>query len=177
MKECAFTIVAKNYIGLAQILGQSLRQHYPETDFRIYVADEFKEKPASLPAEVSIAKEVLRHLSKEQWTNMTFKYDLTEFCTAIKPFCFSHVFEDGYEKAYYFDPDIYIFSSIKPISEALDSHSMALTPQVVGIHTHYTGEHPEWAMNVNGIFNLGFCGIKNETGKRIISIISTVYTY
>lgn len=170
MKECAFTIVAKNYIGLAQILGQSLRQHYPETDFRIYVADEFKEKPASLPAEVSIAKEVLRHLSKEQWTNMTFKYDLTEFCTAIKPFCFSHVFEDGYEKAYYFDPDIYIFSSIKPISEALDSHSMALTPQVVGIHTHYTGEHPEWAMNVNGIFNLGFCGIKNdEWGSRVVT--------
>ena len=169
MKECAFTIVAKNYIGLAKILEQSLHQRNPGTEFRIYVADEFKEEPVTLPSEVIIAKDVLNGLTEEQWTDMSFKYDLTEFCTAIKPFCFEHIFADGYEKAYYFDPDIYVFSSIQPISETLDSHSMALTPQIVGIHTHYTGEHPEWAMNVNGIFNLGFCAIRNdEWGNRVI---------
>lgn len=169
MRECAFTIVAKNYIGLAKILGQSLHQHNPETDFRIYVADEFAERPAMLPSEVIIARDVLNGLSEEQWTNMAFKYDLTEFCTAIKPFCFEHIFADGYEKAYYFDPDIYVFSSIRLITEALDNHSLALTPQVIGIHTQYTGEHPEWAMNVNGIFNLGFCGIRNdEWGHHVI---------
>jgi hypothetical protein len=170
MRECAFTIVAKNYIGLAQILGQSLLQHQPETDFRIYVADEFAEIPATLPSNAIIAKNVLKGLTEKEWTDMTFKYDLTEFCTAIKPFCFEHIFDDGYDKAYYFDPDIYIFSSLKDISEALDSHTMVLTPQVVGIHTHYTGEHPEWAMNVNGIFNLGFCGIRNdEWGRHIVA--------
>ena len=169
MKECAFTIVAKNYIGLAKILEQSLHQHDVGTDFRIYVADEFKEKFVTLPSEVLIAKDVLNGLTEEQWTDMSFKYDLTEFCTAIKPFCFEHVFADGYEKAYYFDPDIYVFSSIQPISKTLDSHSMALTPQIAGIHTHYTGEHPEWAMNVNGIFNLGFCAIRNdEWGNHVI---------
>lgn len=169
MKECAFTIVAKNYIGLAKILGQSLCQYNPKTDFRIYVADEFKAKTATLPSEVIIAKDVLKELTEEQWTEMSFKYDLTEFCTAIKPFCFEHVFTDGYDKAYYFDPDIYIFSSIESISNALDTHSVTLTPQIAGIHPHYTGEHPEWAMNVNGIFNLGFCGIRNnEWGNRII---------
>lgn len=170
MKECAFTIVAKNYIGLAQILGQSLHAHNPNTDFRIYVADEFAERPAVLPPEVLIAKDMLSGLTQDQWTDMSFKYDLTEFCTAIKPFCFSHVFADGYGKAYYFDPDIYIFSSLQSISESLDSHSMVLTPQVVGIHTHYSGEHPEWAMNVNGIFNLGFCAIRNdEWGRHIVA--------
>lgn len=169
MKECAFTIVAKNYIGLAKILGRSLYQYNPKTDFRIYVADEFTAKTATLPSEVIIAKDVLKGLTAEQWTEMSFKYDLTEFCTAIKPFCFEHVFADGYGKAYYFDPDIYIFSSIESISKALDAHSVTLTPQIVGIHPHYTGEHPEWAMNVNGIFNLGFCGIRNnEWGNRII---------
>ena len=101
MRECAFTIVAKNYIGLAKILGQSLHQHNPETDFRIYVVDEFAERPAMLPSEVIIARDVLNGLSEEQWTDMAFKYDLTEFCTAIKPFCFEHIFADGYEKAHY----------------------------------------------------------------------------
>lgn len=170
MKECAFTIVAKNYIGLAQILGQSLQRQNPAIDFRIYVADEISsDSNAMLPPNVVIAKTALKNLSDSQWTDMAFKYDLTEFCTAIKPFCFEHVFADGFEKAYYFDPDIYVFSSISPISEALDQHSMALTPQVAGIHVNFTGEHPEWAMNVNGIFNLGFCGIRNDDwGRHIV---------
>ena len=169
MKECAFTIVAKNYIGLAQILGQSLQRQNPATDFRIYVADEMPDGNATLPPNAIIARTALKNLSDSQWTDMAFKYDLTEFCTAIKPFCFEHVFADGFEKAYYFDPDIYVFSSISPISEALDQHSMALTPQVAGIHVNFTGEHPEWAMNVNGIFNLGFCGIRNDDwGRHIV---------
>ena len=169
MKQCAFTIVAKNYIGLGQILGQSLHRHNPEIDFQIFVSDEFKAKPDHLPQNVIIAKSVLKQLSEEEWTDMAFKYDLTEFCTSIKPFCFEYLFSLGYEKAYYFDPDIYVFSSIESISQSLDSHSVALTPQIAGIHANYTGEHPEWAMNVNGIFNLGFCGIRNnDWGNRVV---------
>lgn len=168
MKQCAFTIVAKNYIGLGQILGKSLRAHNPEIDFRIYVADEFEQIPDNLPGDVVMAKDVIKDISKEQWTDMTFKYDLTEFCTSIKPFCFEHVFDDGFDKAYYFDPDIYMFSSIDEISSSLDNHSMTLTPQIAGIHTNYTGEHPEWAMNVNGIFNLGFCGIRNNQWGNLV---------
>ena len=169
MQECAFTIVAKNYIGLGQILGLSLRKHNPNIDFRIFVADEFTEQPAILPKEVVMAKQVLKDLSEAQWTDMAFKYDLTEFCTALKPFCFDHLLTEGYEKAYYFDPDIFIFASIKDITESLNTHSMTLTPQIAGIHVNYTGEHPEWALNVNGIFNLGFCGIRNDQwGHKVI---------
>lgn len=170
MKSIAFTIVAKNYIGLGQILGLSLKRHNPEVDFRIYVADEFNDIPKNIPHNVVIAKDVVKGINAEQWHDMAFKYDLTEFCTSLKPFCFCDVLANGYDKAFYFDPDIFIFSTIKPLIDTLDNHSMTLTPQIAGIHTHYTGEHPEWAMNVNGIFNLGFCGIKNdEWGKRIVN--------
>lgn len=168
-KQCAFTIVAKNYIGLGQILGKSLRRHNPEMDYFIFVSDEFEQQPDTLPKEVVMAKDVLKGISSSQWIDMAFKYDLTEFCTAIKPFCFEYIFSLGYEKSFYFDPDIYIFSSIEAISNALDEHTMTLTPQIAGIHPDYRGEHPEWAMNVNGIFNLGFCGIRNDDlGKRVV---------
>lgn len=101
---------------------------------------------------------------------MTFKYDLTEFCTSIKPACFQWIFNKGYEYAIYMDPDIYVFSSLDIIYKKLSLYDIALTPQIAGIHTNYTGEHPEWAMNVNGIFNLGFCGMRNtEISQTVLA--------
>lgn len=158
MNICSFTIVAKNYIGLAHILERSLCANNTEVDFHIFVADEIGDSN-HLPPNVHVCKWLLGY-SEEQWTDMSFKYDLTEFCTAIKPACFQYLFSSGYDKVVYFDPDIYVFSSVKIIYETLNNYAVTLTPQIAGIHVNYNGEHPEWAMNVNGIFNLGFCGMK-----------------
>ncbi len=160
MNKCIFTIVAKNYIGLGQILEQSVRDHHEDIDFYIFVADEFTAVPVDLNNNIIIAKSCLGYTDSE-WTDMSFKYDLTEFCTAIKPACFQHLFEKGYDAVVYLDPDIYVFSPLTYIFDKLENYDIALTPQIAGIHIHYTGEHPEWAMNVNGIFNLGFCGMKS----------------
>jgi len=169
MNICAFTIVAKNYIGLARILGHSLYKVNPDINFKIFVADEFPQNVKSLPDNVVISRKVLDY-SSEEWTDMSFKYDLTEFCTSIKPGVFKYLFAQGYDKVLYFDPDIYIFSSINTILQRLEDYDIVLTPQIAGIHIDYTGEHPEWAMNVNGIFNLGFCGMRKSliTDKIIL---------
>lgn len=158
-KDCIFTIVAKNYIGLAQILGNSIKQHNNDIDFYIVVADEFQQEGITLPANTIIAKNVLDY-SEDEWVDMTFKYTLTEFCTAIKPATFQHFFNNGYERIIFFDPDIYVFSSLSAIFNALESHEMVLTPHVAGIHPCYQGED-EWAICVTGIFNLGFCAVSN----------------
>lgn len=161
METCAFTIVAKNYIGLAMILGKSLTKHNPNIAFKIVVADEINSEVKGLPNNLMIAKEELGY-SSDVWRNMSFKYNLTEFCTAIKPAAFQRMFKDGFKKAIYFDPDIFIFSDISSILHSLDKFDVVLTPQIAGVHIEYTGEHPEWAMNVNGIFNLGFCGMSSS---------------
>lgn len=168
MKKCTFTIVAKNYIGLAQILQKSVLRVNGDIDFFIFVADEL---PRGLGVEdnVLVAREVL-DIASDVWTDMSFKYDLTEFCTSIKPACFEYVFARGYEKAVYFDPDIFVFSSLNKIYDILDGYVMALTPQIAGVHVDYISEHPEWAMNVNGIFNLGFCAMRKC--DRIANIIA-----
>lgn len=160
MKKCIFTIVAKNYIGLGEILGSSIARFHDDVDFRIFVADEFDTQPSQLPDNVIVTRNLLGY-SNDEWEDMAFKYDLTEFCTAIKPACFQYVFEQGYDRALYMDPDTFAFASLQPIFQVLDTYDVALTPQIARIHIHYTGEHPEWAMNVNGIFNLGFCGMAN----------------
>lgn len=163
---CVFTIVAKNYIGLARILGETLHRHDPGVDFRIFVADEF-EPGEKIPNDVIVAHNALGY-QPEQWRDMSFKYDLTEFCTSIKPAAFQKLFADGYERVIYFDPDIYIYSSVRKIFELLATKDFVLTPQIDGIHTHYAGEHPEWHMNVNGIFNLGFCGVRRSAQSELL---------
>lgn len=168
-KVCAFTIVAKNYIGLGLILGKSLTMFNPEIDFRIIVADEFDALPSNIPKEVVFAKDFLGW-DEDKWNRMTFQYDLTQFCTSIKPGCILYFMNLGYEKVLYFDPDIFFFSPITEIIDKLDNAKIVLTPQIARVHINYKGEHPEWAMNCNGIYNLGFGGFKNS--PTVISILN-----
>ena len=169
-QNCAFTIVAKNYIGLGEILGKTLHKHNPDVDFKIIVADEFgQNENVELPDNVIISRSILPY-SDAEWRDMTFKYNLTELCTAIKPAGFKYLFNTGYERVVYFDPDIFIFSSVSEIFNHLRCKDFILTPQVDGVHMRYEGEHPEWLMNVNGIFNLGFGGIRKS--DKTMAILS-----
>ena len=138
MRNIAFTICAKNYIGLAQVLEKSIKNNNPEIEFYIFVADEFEEEQL-LPNNVLIAREVL-DISDDEWNQMTFKYDLTEFCTSIKPTCFKYVFEECKpDKCIYFDPDIFVFSSLDNIYEQLNNYSIILTPHITTLEINYSG--------------------------------------
>lgn len=163
MKNCVFTIVAKNYIGVAQILEQSLKINNPDTDFFIFVADEFDSSfEGQLRENIIISREKL-DIAASIWTDMSFKYDLTEFCTAIKPSCYKYLLENTeYEKIIFLDPDIYIFSSFDPIFDMLETHSIVLTPHLSIIRNTYKGEISESGLMGTGVFNLGFCGIRRS---------------
>ena len=106
-KNCIFTICAKNYIGLAQTLEKSVKKYNNNVDFYIIVADEFnREEKTILGNNIFIAKEIL-NIDETLWINMSFKYNLTEFCTCIKPFTIEYFFtQKGYETVCYLDPDI-----------------------------------------------------------------------
>jgi hypothetical protein len=171
-KNVVFTIVAKNYIGLAQILEESLKEKNPGTDFFIIVADDFSDSfdVEKLPSNILFARKEL-NISTQQWLDMSFKYDLTEFCTSIKPASFSFFIEKTeYEKIIYLDPDIYIYSSLNPIYGMLESHSIVLTPHITTIQDTFQGDRSESGLMSTGVFNLGFCGIKrSDSAKKMIS--------
>lgn len=172
MKNCVFTIVAKNYIGLAQILEESLKDKNSDVDFFIFVADEFSDTKDEkiLAKNIIIAKDHL-NISESQWTDMSFKYDLTEFCTSIKPSVFSYFLNNtDYDKIIYLDPDIYIFNSLNPIFEILDNQSIVLTPHITTIQNEYNGDRSESGLLSTGVFNLGFCAIKRSlSSQKMIS--------
>ena len=159
IKRVVFTIVTKNYIGLAYVLRDSIRRWTPDVDFRVLVADEVNGEKIQSDGDILIGREVLSYYNQE-WVEMAFKYSLTEFCTAIKPAAFQYLFGLGYDEVMFFDPDIYTFSSLLPLFERLSKSVMLLTPHIVGTHPHFEGQQEEWTFNANGIFNLGFCAMR-----------------
>lgn len=157
-----FTIVAKNYTGLAQVLEASVRRN-SDADFYIFVADEWKgdEKvKESLPAHILTAKDVLG-IATEEWEQMAFKYNLVEFCTAIKASCFQYLLGKGYDRLVYFDPDIYVYNPLQPVFEELNNVSIVVTPHILKEQTPFKGNYQDHLFLLNGTFNLGFIAIKN----------------
>lgn len=165
MENCIFTICAKNYIGLALVLEKSIKQHNQGYSFYIFVADELPpDDRASLPNNVIEARMALNDLiPSELLEEMAFKYNLTEFCTSIKPFCFQYLFNDlKQDKAIYLDPDILTFSSFEPLFIQLETVNIILTPHVTTFNKEYNGERPEKGLLSTGVYNLGFLALKND---------------
>lgn len=161
--NCIFTICAKNYVGLAQILEKSVLKYNKNVDFYIVVADEYgKDDPVVNDNDILIAHEFL-NIDDKLWTNMAFKYNLTEFCTCIKPFSIEYFFvKKGYDTVCYLDPDIYLFSDFSYIYEKLDKFLVVTAPHITIPDYPYSGDTPDRGFLFNGISNFGFVGFKNS---------------
>ena len=161
-KNCIFTICAKNYLAQAFTLKESVLENNKGLDFFIFLSD--------LSDKEEILSDVV--LLEDSWVNnwkeMAFKYDVVEFSTAIKPFAIKKLFNEGYDKVCYLDPDIYVKNSLDYIFDTLNTYSSILTPHRCS--SIREGELiDEHAVILNGIFNLGFFGVKNnDTGNHII---------
>ena len=161
--ECVFTIVAKNYIGLAQILKKSFAR-YNDVPFYIIVADELDE--INISEEIFEAKNIL-DIEENVWYEMAFKYDLTEFCTSIKPYCFKYLLSK-FDKVVYLDPDILFFGNLSKVLHLLSEYDMVLTPHISECHVKYGGDLKENQLLGSGVFNLGFCGVKKSLQMETI---------
>lgn len=175
------TICAKNYIGLSLILGQSVKKFDKNCQFLIFVADVMSaedKKRLDVPENVIFSKEVLP-ISEKLWNEMAFKYNLTEFCTAIKPFCLEWVFENTKsDKVIYFDPDILVYNSLDIIWKQLDKSSFFITPHILTIETEFSGQVKEEGVLFSGMYNLGFIGIKkSDSTKKMLDWWKNRLTY
>lgn len=161
MKHVWFTICANNYLGYALTLYQSLRRNHPEADFILFLADEKSDAVdySTFPFEVISANA----LPISSFSDMSFRYDIMELATAIKPSCFKWLFKERrYEFATYLDPDIYVTSSLEKVIESLeDGHEAVLTPHIT---TPYTDQYHPDALQISraGTYNLGFAAFSKS---------------
>ncbi len=164
-KYCAFTICSKNYLAQAFTLKESFKKHNQDKDFFIFLADKIDSSVKRYDEVIQLSTAFI-----PKWEEMAFKYNVIEFNTSIKPFCFNKLFSDGYDRVAYLDPDIYVLDSLDCVYEDLNNKDMVITPHCTHIQDDFTGAVSEEEILFVGIYNLGFCGIKNsEVGKKIVS--------
>lgn len=156
-RTCIFTIVSRNYLHYARTLMDSVEAHAPGADRLVGLCDEIGE--VDLSGENFDVLE-MKSLSIPEIDKFIFRYTILELNTAIKPYIISQLFEQGYDKVIYFDPDIRIYRSLEGMLALLDEHQMLLTP-------HLTGPldddklPSELNILVSGTYNLGYIGLRN----------------
>lgn len=159
MKIGVFTIASKNYIAYARTLLASVKKHHPEYRRYLCLADEVDGyfDPSEEIFEVIQADS----LGIDTFQDMTIRYDIMEFNTAVKPFMIEWLFNNtDLDVVIYLDPDIQVFSKFDVLeSEFRNGASVVLTPHIT--QPVEDGLNPnDYHMLQAGVFNLGFIAVR-----------------
>lgn len=166
MKTAYFTICARNYLAYALTLRDSLLGVEPDANVFIFLADE--PLPNSRRADFILPMEVIKLPDRE---GMVWRYTVMELATAIKPFCFDHLFDVmGFDRVIYLDPDIEAFAPLSAVHTALDAGAASvLTPHLLAPLNDDARPTTHDIMQ-SGVFNLGFAAFaKAPEARRFIT--------
>lgn len=159
MPELAIcTIVSKNYLAHARTLVESFHRHHPQAPAFVLLADHVDGYFDAAAEDFTLIE--ARGLGIPDFEQMAFRYNVTEFNTAVKPFFLERLFErEGISALIYFDPDIYIYRPLEQLQALLETYDIVLTPHVLDFLDD--GHRPDDAHILRaGVHNLGFIGLK-----------------
>lgn len=152
----AGTIVASNYLAMAQVLGESFLEHHPDSTFSVLVVDD---GDADLPAEIGIVRLGDLDIAPADERLMRTVYDVMEFSTAVKPSFLRFLLAVGDGAACYLDPDIQVFSAFGPQADAALEHGIVLTPHVLSPVPRDGRRVDEETIMQSGMYNCGFLAV------------------
>lgn len=167
-RTIAFTSAAQNYLPKVRKLFASLREHHPEFELVLALADE-PDPSVDFAAEPLDRVIPLSQLPIPERRSWTFFHTIVELSTAIKPYVLEQLLEEpGVDRVLYFDPDMVVFSRLDDLVAALESANVVLTPHVtVPEVTLDAVRDNEIAALKHGVYNLGFLGVRPTLeGKR-----------
>lgn len=157
-----FTIIAKNYYPQAAALAESYHQIHPDHQLFVFFID----NDCIHNPKIYHAIPIRRVNTIKNLAELSFRYNITEFSTAVKPYIFQWLFKKfKAQKILYFDPDIYFYKKINKIISLLDQHDCVLIPH----RTQPTNDDKkpnEWDFMGCGYYNLGFLGLKNNPDTK-----------
>jgi glycosyltransferase involved in cell wall biosynthesis len=162
-RSAAFTIVARNYTAFAKTLMASLAAADPAVDRYVFVVDALGDGPEIAGARVILPSDVFDF---ETYTGLAYSFDVTELSTCVKPFVLRHLLARGYDRAFYFDPDIEVFAQLGAVRDPLDAADVVLTPHTVDPIPLDDKLPDEITLLQAGAYNLGFIGVANRPVVR-----------
>src|SRR5215467_11879882 len=125
----ACTIISRNYLSHARILAASYLEHHPGARFYVLSVDD-------LPYGWNAGRDVQvigpSELDLPFFSELSFKYDVTELCTAVKPALLSVLLQRyREEQVIYLDPDILVTRRFDELIECLPASDIVLTPHLL----------------------------------------------
>ncbi|MFM8236249.1 MAG: methyltransferase domain-containing protein [Actinomycetota bacterium] len=159
MSEAAvITIVARNYVSRARVLGASLLRTNPGLRLTALVVDGEGALPAPGADGVRWVAPSALPLDPAEFGRMATIYDVTELCTALKPWALEMMLAEGIATVAYIDPDVAIFGPLDVCFDLGDA-DIGLTPHCVHPIPRDGLRPTEADLAVAGVYNLGFVSV------------------
>jgi hypothetical protein len=158
-----FTVCNVAYLSKALVLAESL---YATTKVRLKIFIFDQERLIStfgVPCDIIW----IENIDFSDLRKLAFKYDVTEFTTALKPTLALRLLEAS-SKVVFLDPDVFVTDNLRTIFDELGNSPIVLTP-------HYTTPQSideadsDIGMMRFGSYNLGFFGVaSSEEGRSFL---------
>ncbi len=164
MRIAACTIIAKNYIAQARAWAESVRRFDPDAPLAVLVVDQLY--GAGWTDEEEFAVVGAGEIGLPRFESFLFRYDVTEFSTAVKPWFLEYVLDRfGADAVIFFDPDILCFRPLAAFEPYLANADVILTPHLMA---EPGARHAELERIVLlcGTFNLGFIALAASAPSR-----------
>jgi hypothetical protein len=167
MKDVVCTIITKDYGHYALALHDTLQAHGNNEFFCVFVSG------GTLPihiVEQLKSRERVLILYENDFSDSELAIQLKEkyyldyhdaYRWSMKPVLMTYLLEDKFDKVIYVDSDVFFYNKFKFLFEALNTHSMLLSP-------HWRSSFPEkdvenFKLNfLDGIYNGGFVGTSKK---------------
>lgn len=159
-RYAAVTIASRKYLSLARVTARSFKEHNPDTDFFVLLADD--PSSFSFDPEDSIFTAIpLGDLGLANAESVCFRYKELELSYALTPCAIRYLLGLGYQGVMFLKQETLVLGELLSVAALLDSSSVFLTPHL--LEPIRRPEGTEWEIHVAlaGIFNGGFLGFAN----------------
>jgi hypothetical protein len=167
----ACTIVSPNYLAYARTVSASYLAQHPGHRFFVLIVADLSLADRKLFEDDEFTPVMLVEIGLKDLRGEAMKYDILELNTNVKPTFMKYLIRTfDLENLIYLDPDIFVYSPLTPVFQALSGGANAvLTPHITMpiLDDKLPSEQDHL---YNGTYNLGFIGIRRSEGAdRILS--------
>lgn len=159
LKVGLFSIASKNYLAYVRVLFESVAKFHP--NYRRYLCLADKVDGYFRPEDELFEVVETEEIGIPNFQDMSLRYDIMEFNTAVKPFMIEWLFNHSdLDVVIYLDPDIKLFSKLDKLeAEIVNGASVVLTPHITEpLEDEFSPN--DFHMIQSGVFNLGFIAVR-----------------